>query len=669
MTGRKSFLKGGVLAKILTLSLVLVLLGLATQIASILIVSQRISNQIKQSTFESAQSDVTNSVAMRVETAGTVALAIAENPTLQPLFAAGDREALLKETKPVFDALKKTYKVKQLQFHTPEAHSFLRVHKPEKFGDDLSAFRHTVVEANKTKQIVGSAEGGVAGMGIRAVVPVTYQGQHLGTVEIGLDLGEGFAGILGRSLRAPVGLYALGKDAKPGDVPELVAQGSLPESYHPSDDLLLKSAAGEPLSVEGVIGDTNYQQVFVPIKDFRGTPVAVAVALFDTSAADKEASSAFRVSIILGVIFALVSILLAVLVSRSIGKSVTVPVKKVADVLDVMSRGDFSARAPIMGDISVQTLAQRLNSTIDNISASLAQVREATVNLDQQLDRVSALSIESEQTARNALDTAGQVSSQADNIVNSINVVASATEEMSASIREISHNTTEVAGIGTQAVEQAEQTNTQMEELGQSSQEIGEVISLISSIAEQTNLLALNATIESARAGEAGKGFAVVAGEVKDLAQQTATATEDISRRINDIQDSSQNSVDAIHEVVEIIEKINEFQTAIASAVEEQTATTQEITSSVMATNQAVQEISSRAEDLLRATETSSQGAAEAQSVIEEAKQTSHRVTELLSKFQIKASESAQPQETKAAKTQPGETSGASASKSETQES
>jgi methyl-accepting chemotaxis protein len=148
---------------------------------------------------------------------------------------------------------------------------------------------------------------------------------------------------------------------------------------------------------------------------------------------------------------------------------------------------------------------------------------------------------------------------------------------MTASIREVAKQATDAARVATAGVRVAQTTNATVAKLGESSGEIGQVIKVITSIAEQTNLLALNATIEAARVGEAGKGFAVVANEVKDLARETARASEDIGRKIEAIQTDSREVVRAISEIGTIINQINDIQGMIASAVEEQTLTTREI--------------------------------------------------------------------------------------------
>lgn len=166
-------------------------------------------------------------------------------------------------------------------------------------------------------------------------------------------------------------------------------------------------------------------------------------------------------------------------------------------------------------------------------------------------------------------------------ILKNLQTVATATEEMNTSIKEIGINATEAAKVATDAVGTAENTNYTVTKLGQASTEIGQVIKVITSIAQQTNLLALNATIEAARAGEAGKGFAVVANEVKELAKQTAKATEDITRMIEVIQTDTRGAVEAIGQISHVISRINDVSTTIATAVQEQTSVTNEISRNV----------------------------------------------------------------------------------------
>ena len=215
----------------------------------------------------------------------------------------------------------------------------------------------------------------------------------------------------------------------------------------------------------------------------------------------------------------------------------------------------------------------------------MEEVLKGVANNAQSLATASGeLSAVSQQMSSNAEETASQanaVSAAAEQVSANVQTVASGTEEMSASIREIAKSAADAARVASSAVSVAASTNRTVAKLGDSSAEVGNVIKVITSIAQQTKLLALNATIEAARAGEAGKGFAVVANEVKELAKETAKATEDISAKIEAIQADTRGAVNAIGEIGRIISQINDLQTTIASAVEEQTATTNEMTRNV----------------------------------------------------------------------------------------
>ena len=243
----------------------------------------------------------------------------------------------------------------------------------------------------------------------------------------------------------------------------------------------------------------------------------------------------------------------------------------------------------------------------------LEQVAETSTSVAAASEELSAAS---SQMRGNAEETSAQavvVSAAAEQVSKSSQTVAMGIEEMSASIKEIAKNATEAAKVAVSAVAVAQNTNATISKLGESSNEIGKVIKVITSIAQQTNLLALNATIEAARAGEAGKGFAVVANEVKELAKETAKATEDISQKIGAIQVDTKGAVEAITQITLVISQINEISSSIASAVEEQTATTNEISRNVAESTRGTSEIANNITSVAATAQSTTEGAKNSQ--------------------------------------------------------
>ncbi|MFI1993483.1 methyl-accepting chemotaxis protein [Actinoplanes sp. NPDC020271] len=316
-------------------------------------------------------------------------------------------------------------------------------------------------------------------------------------------------------------------------------------------------------------------------------------------------------------------------------RRITRPLAAVNDTLTQVAGGDLTGIVTVRSRDEVGAMAVALNRATANMRGTVEALGTAAQSLASAAEQLSTTSGQIAENAAQASTQAGAVAMAAEDVRRNVDTVSAGSEEMGASIREIAQNANQAAEVAGQAVMMAETTNQRVTRLGVSSAEIGDVIRLITSIAEQTNLLALNATIEAARAGDMGKGFAVVASEVKDLAQETAKATEDIGSRVAAIQADTGTAITAIAEISEIISRISDYQTTIAAAVEEQTATTGEMNRGVSEAAGGVSEIADGIETLATATRLTNENVADAQRAAAELAQMSGDLRAMVGTFRV----------------------------------
>jgi methyl-accepting chemotaxis protein len=283
-----------------------------------------------------------------------------------------------------------------------------------------------------------------------------------------------------------------------------------------------------------------------------------------------------------------------------------------------------------LAGIALNGMKNNLREMVQSMRETAEQVAASSEELSATSQHITANSEETTAQAKVVSEAGGQVNTN-------LQTLASGAEEMNTTIGEIAKNATEAARVAGQAVESAESANQTVSKLGDSSVEIGKVIEVITSIAQQTNLLALNATIEAARAGEAGKGFAVVANEVKELAKQTAKATEEIKQKIGVIRENTGGAVEAIGGIKSVIDKISQISTTIATAVEEQSATTQEMARNVTEAARGAATISENIQGVAEAAQSTSTSVGEAQTATEQLAKVANQLRDLVEQFKVDA--------------------------------
>jgi methyl-accepting chemotaxis protein len=328
-------------------------------------------------------------------------------------------------------------------------------------------------------------------------------------------------------------------------------------------------------------------------------------------------------------------LLVAISLARAIASSTTEMLAAIEQIaannlavadMNVKSRDEIGRAGE-----ALNKMKNNLHEVIESIAETAQQVAAASEEFSSTSQQITANSEE-------ATAQANTVSAATEQVSRNLQTVATGAEEMSATIKDIAKNAGEAARVASEAVKNAQTTNAIVSKLGESSAEIGQVIKVITSIAQQTNLLALNATIEAARAGEAGKGFAVVANEVKELAKQTAKATEDISQKINAIQEDTKGAVDAIGSISGIINQINDISNTIATAVEEQSATTNEMSRNVVEAAKGSEAITQNITGVAQAAQNTSSSAHDSQKAASQLADMSSQLRRLVEQFSLEGS-------------------------------
>jgi methyl-accepting chemotaxis protein len=555
--------------------------------------------------------------------AEVLSVLVADMPNVQQAFAEADRQQLTELLDKPFEHLKKQYGVVQFQFHTPPATSFLRLHDLSKYGDDLSKIRKTVLEANQMQKSISGLEVGVAGLGMRSVAPVSFDGRHIGTLEFGLSFGQAFFDAFKQKHQVDIAMY-LFQSSSFKAFASTMPQNLLEEHQ------LQAALDGQIVKMRLEQDGKKLAVMARQVSDYSGTPIGVVVIACDESHYVAMFNSARNTALLI----ALGILGIGILLSLSITSTIVKPIEGTAASLMEIAKGegDLRVRLPAEGDNELARLSNAFNLFAAKIQHTVAQVQGSIVKLTKMAENLAESSADTRLAAENQSMETEQVATALNEMTASFQNVASnaanaATAAKEANLQAISGNLVVQQSI--QAInrlaDEVEQSAETIHGLESQSKLIGGILETIRNIAEQTNLLALNAAIEAARAGEQGRGFAVVADEVRTLASRTQQATQEIQAMIANLQTGAQTAVlsmqsnqnqmrisveqteqagAAFNSIAQAIGAISKMNEQIASASEQQTSVAENINRNEVRISDAARQAVKAADNIAHSSET-----------------------------------------------------------------